>query len=304
MAAAGRTPAIFRLIGFGAIVLVLISIVTSSFYTIEQGQVGIKLRFGKLISVEQPGFGFKTPFIEDVLRMSTRTEKLQLPQIESYSKDIQAADLQISLNYHIDASRAGEVYTSLGLNYAERIIVPTTLRVTKEEFGQYNAQNIIVERAALGKKVEQQIAAELLPHGIIVEGFQMEDVSFSNAFEQSIEARMQAEVEVAKLRQNLDREKVQADIARTQAAGRADSLRAQAQAEADAMKTRAAAEAEAIQLRGNAEAKAITARGEALRGNAELVKLTQAERWNGELPTTMLPTGTLPMLDLSARSAQ
>ena len=257
------------------------------FYTVEQGHVGLHRRFQALVRVEQPGFGFKLPFIEDVISMSVRTEKILFPPVESYSKDIQAAHLQLSLNYHVDPAKASEVYTTLGLAYADRIIVPVTLRITKEVFGQFNAQNIITERAVLGQKIEENIAAALAPHGIIVESFQMEDVAFSDAFDERIEARMQAEVEVARLRQNLEREKVLADIQRTQAAGKADALRAQAQAEADA-----------ITMRGLAEAKAIQARAEALKSNPDMIRLIQAERWNGVLPQTMVPEGTLPMLDV------
>jgi regulator of protease activity HflC (stomatin/prohibitin superfamily) len=284
-------PLKFFVLAFFAFMAV--SLVSGSFYTVEQGQVGIRLRFGALVGVEEPGIGFKIPFAEIIRPMSVRTEKIRLDQIESYSKDIQAAILQISVNFHVEPSKAGKVYSTLGLNYADRVIVPTTLRIAKEVFGQYNAQNIIAERMALGQHISSRLRDELSPHGIEFESFQMEDVSFSHEFEQSIEARMQAEVEVARLRQNLDREKVQADIARTQAAGRADSLRAQAQAEADA-----------IALRGAAEAKVILARGDALKGNPQLIQLTQAEKWNGVLPSTMLPTNTLPMIDLNTSRSE
>lgn len=282
-----------KIVVFGALVLIAFFVLSSCFYTVEQGHVGIKLRFGALVSVEQPGVGFKLPVAEVVLPMSVRTEKIQLQQVEAYSKDIQAAVLQISVNFHVDPSKADQVYTTLGLNYADRIIIPNTLRITKEIFGQYNAQNVIAERSVLGQQIDGRLREELSPHGIEVESFQLEDVSFSHDFEQSIEARMQAEVEVARLRQNLEREKVQADIARTQAAGRADSLRAQAQAEADA-----------IALRGSAEAKVILARGDALKGNPQLIQLTQAEKWNGVLPSTMLPTNTLPMIDLNLQRSE
>ncbi len=83
--------------------------------------------------------------------------------------------------------------------------------------------------------------------------------------------RMLAEVKVQKLRQNAEREKVQADIVVTQA-----------QAKANAVRAAALADAEAIKLRGEAEASAIKARGDALRDNPGLVQLTQAERWDGE----------------------
>ncbi len=96
--------------------------------------------------------------------------------------------------------------------------------------------------------------------------------------------------------------KVQAEITVTQANALADARRAEAQAQADAVRLQAQADAEAIKLRGEAEAQAIKARGDALRDNPGLVALTQAERWDGRLPTTMLPNGALPMIDLKARS--
>ena len=60
----------------------------------------------------------------------------------------------------------------------------------------------------------------------------------------------------------------------------------------------ATAEAEATRIRGEAEASAIKAKAEALRDNAGLIALTQAERWNGALPTTMIPDATVPFMNM------
>src|SRR5262245_20261536 len=87
--------------------------------------------------------------------------------------------------------------------------------------------------------------------------------------------------------QELAQEKIKADIAVTQATGRANSIRAEAQAQADA-----------TTLRGNAEASAIKAKGEALAANPNLVALIQAERWNGVLPTTLVPGSAVPFLNV------
>ncbi len=138
---------------------------------------------------------------------------------------------------------------------------------------------------------------------VIVDSVQIENIDFSDAYEASIEQRMLAEVEVQKLRQNAEREKVQAEITVTQANAHADARRADAQAQADAVRLQAQADAEAIRLRGDAEALAIKARGDALKDNAGLVSLTQAEKWDGKLPTTMLPDGAVPMLDLRDQSS-
>jgi regulator of protease activity HflC (stomatin/prohibitin superfamily) len=100
---------------------------------------------------------------------------------------------------------------------------------------------------------------------------------------------MLAEVEVQKVRQNAEREKVTAEITVIQA-----------QAEADAQLARATAEAEATRIRGEAEADAIEAKGAALRDNPSLIDLVQAERWNGALPTTMVPGSAVPFMNVGA----
>jgi uncharacterized membrane protein YqiK len=90
------------------------------------------------------------------------------------------------------------------------------------------------------------------------------------------------------VKQNAEREKVQAQIVVTQA-----------QAQADAQLAQAKAAAEATRLRGDAEAAAIRAKADALRDNAGLIALTQAERWDGKLPTTMIPGSTVPFMDVT-----
>ena len=97
-----------------------------------------------------------------------------------------------------------------------------------------------------------------------------------------------AEVEVQRQQQTLAQEKIKAEIAVKQATGRANSIRAEAQAQADA-----------IVLKGDAEAKAIKARADALASNANLIALTQAEKWNGQLPATMVPNGAVPFLNVA-----
>ena len=82
-----------------------------------------------------------------------------------------------------------------------------------------------------------------------------------------------------------EKEKVNAEIALTQAQGQANSNLA-----------RARAEAEATRLKGEAEATAIKARAQALAQNQDLVELTKAERWDGKLPTTMIPNSAVPFL--------
>ena len=52
---------------------------------------------------------------------------------------------------------------------------------------------------------------------VVIDGVQIENIDFSDAYEKSIEDRMKAEVVIATRKQNLETEKIQAQIAVTQA---------------------------------------------------------------------------------------
>ena len=54
-------------------------------------------------------------------------------------------------------------------------------------------------------------------------------------------------------------------------------------------------------LKGNAEATAIAARAKALADNPAIIQLTQAEKWNGALPTTMVPGSAVPFLNVTGK---
>jgi regulator of protease activity HflC (stomatin/prohibitin superfamily) len=75
----------------------------------------------------------------------------------------------------------------------------------------------------------------------------------------------------------------------------------QAKIDADIQITKAQADATAVKLAGDAEAYAINKKGDALKSRPELVQLTAAQKWNGVLPTTMIPNAGVPMLNLDKR---
>ena len=288
---------IFAAVASVFLFLATITVVFGSWYTIDQGERGVLLRNGALTGTAEPGLGFKMPWIDSVHQVSVqsqvRTYNNDQGGLAVYSRDQQTATVRLSVNYHADPSQIAALYERYGSldGAVTRLIDPKVYEQTKNVFGRFNAITAVQERGRLNTEIEEAVRAGVGASApIIVESVQIENIDFSDAYEQSIEARMLAEVEVQKLRQNAEREKVQAEITVTQAKAQADAVRATAEAEADA-----------IRIRGDAEADAIKARGDALRDNPGLVALTQAEKWNGQLPQTMLPDASVPMLNLGAR---
>lgn len=285
-----------------AVAIAVVLAALGSWYTIDQGERGVILRYGAIAGTAEPGLGFKLPMIDAVVRVSIQSKAVVYDKMEAYSRDQQPADIKLSVNYRIPVDQVATVYEKYGSEEGllSRLVERKVFEETKTVFGRFNAVTAIQERGRLNQEIAEAIQGSVAGP-VVIDSVQIENIDFSEAYEQSIEQRMLAEVEVQRLRQNAEREKVQAEITVTQAKAQADAQRAQAQAHADSVRLQAQAEAEAIRLRGDAEALAIKARGDALRDNPGLVALTQAERWNGQLPQTMLPTGGIPMLNLDTR---
>ena len=273
-----------KLIGSVFVLFVVVALGLMGMYTIEQGYRGVVLRFGKVIDVADSGMHFKIPFVDTVHKMSVRTVKLS-NKIAVYSKDIQGAEVVISMNYHLSPDKVQDIYTVNGLNYDEKIIFPQMSAKPKDVFGKYNAVNIVQTREALTSEIQRELEKKFENTGIVIESVQIENIDFSDAYENSVEERMKAEVEVQKVQQNLAREKINADM-----------MRAKAQGEADAKLAQAEAQAKSIELVGKAEAEAIRAKSEAMRDNPNYVQMLQAEKWDGKLPSTMLPNNAMPIL--------
>jgi regulator of protease activity HflC (stomatin/prohibitin superfamily) len=289
------------IIGAVVAVLVIAVIAAGSWYTVDQTERGVLLRYGAVVGTAQPGLGFKVPLMDSVEKVSVKTTTFTWDKMNSYSYDQQPADLKISVTLRASPDKVSDLYAKFGRleTAVNQVVSPAVNQQVKVVFGRYTAVKAIQERGQLNTAIKDAITATLKDDPmIIIESVQLENIEFSANYLHSIEQRMLAEVEVQKLQQNAEREKVQAQITVTQATAKANAVRAEAQANAEATRLNGEAKASNIKITGEAEAAAIEARGKALGNNPNLVTLVQAERWNGVLPTTMVPGSSVPFVSV------
>jgi regulator of protease activity HflC (stomatin/prohibitin superfamily) len=275
-----------KFVAVAAAAVAVFLVASGGFYTVDQGERGVILRYGAVVGTAEPGLGFKLPLIDKVVRITVQNRSQIYERVSTYSRDQQPAEITLSVNYRLPADQVAKIYAEYGSEegVVNRLIDRRVYEQVKNVFGQFNAVTAIQDRARLNAEAEAAIR-DTVRGPVIIDSVQIENIDFSDAYEQSIENRMLAEVEVQKIRQNAEREKVQAQITVTQAQARADAVRAEAEANAAATR-----------LAGEAEADAIKAKGAALRDNPELINLTAAEKWNGQLPSTMVPGSAVPFL--------
>jgi regulator of protease activity HflC (stomatin/prohibitin superfamily) len=275
-----------RLLLGGLAVLAVLFVLMSTYFTIDQGERGVILHWGAVAGEAEPGLHFKMPIITTIEKISVQVQKEAFEKngdsdtrMQAYSRDQQPATIALSVNYHVtDVSAVYAQYGSLEV-MGSRIISPKTYEQLKNVFGQFDAADAIQKRASLNAEVYAAIRAAVRGP-VVIDSVQIEDISFSQQYEGAVEARMQAIVK--------------------QQQAEADKQKRIIDADASAYEVKAAADAKAhqIEVQGNAEAGAIKARGDALRDNPGLPTLTAAEKWNGVLPTTMVPGNALPFLNI------
>jgi regulator of protease activity HflC (stomatin/prohibitin superfamily) len=218
----------------GIVVLLGITIIFGSWYTIDQRERGVILRYGRLIGTAMPGLNFKLPWIDSVVKISLEQQIVKYDKLNSYSRDQQPADIWVSVNFRVVESQVDELYVDYGgiTGFVDRRITPKVQEELKTVFGTYNAATAIQQRARLNADVRtainKAIAAEGQQPPILIVDVQISNIDFSDAYEKSIEQRMLAEVEVQRVLQNVEREKATALITVTQAKAKADATRAQA----------------------------------------------------------------------------
>lgn len=255
-------------------------------YTVGEGNRAIVLRFGKMVAVTDPGLHIKMPYTDSVHEFSVRTQKVE-QAIDVYSKDIQGAVVKLSINFSLNPASVADVYSQFGTEYVSRIITPQLVSKPKDVFGKFNAVEIVQTREKMASEILSELNKQFEGTGVTVESVQIENIDFSDEYERNVEERMRAEVEVQKVKQNLEREKINADMMRTQAQGRADAKIAEARAES-----------ESIRIVGLAEAEAIEAKSRALSKEPNYIRYMEAQKWNGELPSSMIPAGSVPILNI------
>jgi regulator of protease activity HflC (stomatin/prohibitin superfamily) len=246
--------------------------------------------FGKVEDMTlEAGFHFKTPF-QKIISMDNREQKDTFTT-EAFSSDIQQVNIIGSINYAINKSTAMNLFKEVGTDYFNKLVYPRMLEITKGVFSKYTAENLVANRQRLSEAIREGLHAELDQYGINVISVSIENLDFTDAFTDAVEAKQVAA-----------QKKLQAEIEQGQMTmetqQQAERKRINAEAEASVAKINADADAYALQVRSEAEAEANKKIAESLTEN--LIRFNEVKAWDGKLPAYMAGEGssTVPILNL------
>lgn len=275
------------------IVVLLLAMSAVACSKVPAGNVGVKVYLlggAKGVDTEELGPGrYWIGINEDLFLFPTFTQTDTWAWTEGNDQSISfqtseglGVNADIGISYSVDPNKVSLVFQKYRKGIDE--ISDLYLRqMVKDAFvtigGTKPIESVYGEgKAELIGQVEQRVRDQVAPIGIKVERVYW-----------SAQPRLPKEVVDA----------INAKIAATQMAQRRENEIQQAKAEAQKVIEEANGKSQATLINAKAEADAIRLKADALRQNQDLVQLTLAEKWNGQLPT--VTGGTTPLIDLRAK---
>jgi regulator of protease activity HflC (stomatin/prohibitin superfamily) len=273
--------------GILILIAALIMLVASSFRTVSTGYVGVKTRFGKVVSNSLPaGLYFRIPAVEAIAEVEVREQKTEMSTSAS-SRDLQSIQSSIAVNFRPDPTKAHLLFEQVGTDYENRILDPAVEETVKAVTAKYTAEELITKRTQVRDEMEAMLKSRVEENQILITKFNIVNFEFSDSFNHAIEEKQTAEQEALRATNILRRMKVEADQKIETARGTAESVKLQALADAEAISVKAKAEAEAQRILSEVV-------------NRDVITLRAIEKWDGTLPRV---TGeTVPFISVDSQN--
>lgn len=245
--------------GVSLLVAIALFIILAPFTIISPQERGVVVRASKIVGTMEPGWHYRTPILENIVKMDVSTQKDEVPA-DAASKDLQSVSATIAVNYSLDPSHVDSIYREFKQEYNQRIISPAVQEAVKAATALYNAEELITKREAVKDSILGALKERLEPNNIFVHNVSIVNFDFSAEFNQSVEAKVTAEQNALAAENNLK-----------------------------------AAQYDAQALRAKSEAANNDKYIELQRLEVERAAI---EKWNGQLPTNFVPGSAIPFINL------
>lgn len=277
-------------LGVIAVVLVVISCVR----TVPTGHTGIVTTFGRVEDITyEAGVHLCAPW-QEVVNMDNRNQKASI-DLACFSSDIQEVAVTYTLNYQISKTNAQTIYKEIGVSYYETVILPRVQEAVKSEMAKYTAEELLSNRALLSQDIRTLLTEKLSFYNIVVVDASMENLDFSDAFTDAVEAKQVAEQKSKQAQIEQSQKTMEANAAAERAEIEANAAAAVAKIAAEADLEVVKIQADAAEYAGQKDAAVIGQVRDILSADPE--NLTNEDlhnllvyyyilQWDGKLPET------------------
>lgn len=192
---------------------------------VSTGEIGIKTRWGKVVSTNlNEGLQLKAPW-EEIIKMNIKVQKYENEVgLSSSSKDLQVINnVIVAVNYQLEGTKAVDLYRSVGENYGDTILLPAIQESVKSVISQYTAEESVTKRSEIANDITDNLNTKVNEYGINIVSVAIKNFDFSAEYNNAIEQKAVAEQQVLTAKQQQEKARVEAETKKIQAEGEAQA---------------------------------------------------------------------------------
>jgi regulator of protease activity HflC (stomatin/prohibitin superfamily) len=287
-----------NLIIFGLVIALVLSVLSYGLVFINPQDRGVVISAlapgGYRTEPLQPGLHFIVPFAESVVTypISRQTYTMSIAtnegavqgddSITARTSDGQEIFVDASVIFAIDPALVTQVHIQWQDRYGEDLVRPQARGIIRDGVSQFTVEEVYsTERATLVENINNDMRLSLEDNGLILIDFVLRNITFSEAYSQSVEEKQIAEQQAQQAQYTVEQRRQEAEQARQVAQGVADSYVIEAQGEADARIIQAEAESQALQMIADV-----------IQGHPELLTYQYITRLAPNVQVMYLPSGS------------
>lgn len=207
--------------------------------------------------------------------------------------DGQEVYFDISVLFGIDPAKANTVHVRWQNRYESDFVRPTVRGIAREVASSFRAEEIFGDkRAEVEQALQDAMAVRMDEEGFVLTDLLIRDVTFSQAFTDSIERKQIADQQAQEAAFRVQEEQQ-----------KAQQVRVAAEGERDAAISKAQGDAQAIVLKAQAQAKALELVSEQIAANPSLIQYEYIQNLSDNINMALVPANSPFLFDFNSLAA-
>ncbi len=171
--------------------IILLLILGSGIFTINQYEKGVIFRFGKIVGIKEPGLNWMIPVIDRVRKVDMRTITLPIPKQKIITKDNVSVDISAVAYYKI-VDPVKSIVAIERVMDAINQIAQTSMR---NIVGRFQLDEILSERETINKEITVVLDGHTESWGVIISVVEIKDIELPETMQRAMAKQAEAERE-------------------------------------------------------------------------------------------------------------
>ena len=222
----------------GAVIAIVIGLMSSMFKQIDAGKVGVQSLYGNVQpDILESGLHVINPLL-DITDFDIQTQNYTMSAIHGegaqegddairvLSNDGLEVVIDLTVLYRVSPTESPKIFKQIGVDYIDKIVRPVTRTRIRDNAVYYDAVALYsTKRNEFQQRIKKSIEDDFKMRGLVLEQLLIRNINLPASVKLSIESKINAEQDAQKMTFVLQKEKQEAERKRVEAQGIADYQR-------------------------------------------------------------------------------